>query len=170
MLGFYPEKIPYIKDVIDVIYKKEAIQIENVQRRATKLVKNIQHLSYIERLKYIRLPSLQVQYRRLRAYMVETFKILNNIDKVQHEHIFPISRTATRGHNQKIYKKNCRTNIRKYSFSQRIVDMWNSLPKQKQSTLQKPIKQPLEKSGDNILTRCLLTGGRIQLTKRGPRG
>ena len=28
------------------MYKKEAIQIENVQRRATKLVKNIQHLSY----------------------------------------------------------------------------------------------------------------------------
>ena len=161
MLGFYPENIPYIKDVIDVIYKKEAIQIENVQRRATKLVKNIQHLSYTERLKYIRLSSLQ--YRRLRAHMVETFKILYNIDKVQHEHIFPISRTATRGHNQKIYKKNCRTNIRKYSFSQRIVDMWNSSPKQvlnrnkNSQHFQKPIKQPLEKSGDTIL-------------KKGPRG
>ena len=100
------------------------------KRRATKLVKNIQHLSYTERLKYLVLPSLQ--YRRLRADIVETFKILYNIDKVQHEHIFPISRTATRGHNQKIYtcNKNSRTNIRKYSFSQRIVDMWNSLPKQ----------------------------------------
>ena len=73
---------------------------------------------------YIGLPSLQ--YRRLRADMVETFKI----HKVQHEQIFPIRWTATMGHNQKIYKKNCRTNIRKYSFSQRIVDMWNSLPKQ----------------------------------------
>ena len=62
--------------------------------------------------------------------LVETFKILNNIDKVQHEHIYLIGRTATRGHNQKIYKKNCRTNIRKYNFSQRILDMWNSLPKQ----------------------------------------
>ena len=63
--------------------------------------------------------------------MVETFKILNNIDKIQHEHFFAIGRTATRGHNQKIYKKNsyCRTNIRKYSFSQRIGDMWTSLPK-----------------------------------------
>ena len=104
------------------------MQIENLQRRVTTLVKIIQHLSYTERLKYLVLPSLQ--YRRLTADMVETFKILNNIDKVQHEYIFPISRTATRGHNQKIYKKNSRTNIRKYSFSQRIVDMWNSLPKQ----------------------------------------
>ena len=120
--------LEYGSNVWFVIYKKEAIQIENVHRRATKLVKNIQHLSYTERLKYLGLPSLQ--YRRLRANMVETFKILNNIDKVQHKHIFPISRTATTGHNQKIYKKNSRTNIRKYSFSQRIVDMWNSLPKQ----------------------------------------
>lgn len=73
--------------------------------------------------------------------MVETFKILNYIDKLQHEHLFPICRTATRGHTQKIYKKNCRTNIRKYSLSQRIVDMWKSLPKQvietKKSTLSK---------------------------------
>jgi hypothetical protein len=89
--------------------------------KSDQISKNIQNLSYTERLKYIGLPSLQ--YRRLRTDMVETFKILNNIDKVQHEHIFPISRTATRGHNQKIYKKNCRTNIRKYSFSQKIVNM-----------------------------------------------
>jgi len=104
------------------------MQIENLQRRVTTLVKIIQHLSYTERLKYLVLPSLQ--YRRLTADMVETFKILNNIDKVQHEYIFPISRIATMGHNQKIYNKNSRTNIRKYSFSQRIVDMWNSLTKQ----------------------------------------
>ena len=104
------------------------MQIENLQRRATTLVKIIQHLGYTERLKYLVLPALQ--YRRLRAHMVETFKILCNIDNVQHERIFPIGRTATRGHNQKIYTKNSRTNIRKYSFSQRIVDMWNSLPKQ----------------------------------------
>jgi len=93
----------YGSNVWSVIYKKEAIQIENVQRRATKLVQNIQHLSYTERLKYIGLPSLQ--HRRLRADMVETFKILNNIDKVQHEHIFPISRTATVGVTTRRYIK-----------------------------------------------------------------
>ena len=116
--------LEYGSNAWSVIFKKEVIQIENLQRRAITLAKIMQHLSYTERLKYLVLPSLQ--YRRLRADMVETFKILNNIDKVQHEHIFLISRTATRGHNQKIYKKNSRTNIRKYSFSQRIVDMWNS--------------------------------------------
>ena len=149
------------------------MQIENLQRRATTLIKIIQHLSYTERLKYLVLPALQ--YRRLRAHMVETFKILYNIDKVQHERIFPISRTVTRGHNQEIYKQNSRTNIRKYSFSQGIVDMWNSLPKHSNRNknsqhFQKPIKQPLAKSGDTILTRCLPIKGRNQPIKKVPRG
>ena len=56
--------------------------------------------------------------------MVETFRI---IDKVNNIKIFPKKENATRGHKHKIYKKHCRTNIRKYSFSQRDVDTWNSL-------------------------------------------
>ncbi len=60
--------------------------------------------------------------------MVETFKIINNIDKVNKEKITPINRTNTRGHNYKIYKRQVRLNIRKTSFSQRIVNSWNSLP------------------------------------------
>jgi hypothetical protein len=27
------------------------------------------------------------------------------------------------------FEKNCRTNVRKYSFSQRVVDEWNKIPK-----------------------------------------
>jgi hypothetical protein len=50
--------------------KKEAIIIENVQRRATRLVKEIQHLSYGDRLRNLGLPTLQ--YRRIRADLVET--------------------------------------------------------------------------------------------------
>jgi hypothetical protein len=60
--------------------------------------------------------------------MVETFRIINNIDKVNSNKIFPKNENTTRGHKHKIYKKQCRTNIRKYSFLQRVVDTWNSLP------------------------------------------
>jgi hypothetical protein len=56
---------------------------------STKLVKNIQHLSYSDRSRYLGLPSLQ--YRRLRSDMVETFRIINNIDKVNSNKIFPKS-------------------------------------------------------------------------------
>jgi hypothetical protein len=120
--------LEYGSNIWSVMYKKETIQIENVQRRATKLVKNIQHFSfsYSDRSRYLGLPSLQC--RRLRSDMVETFRIINNIDKVNSNKIFPKNENTTRGHKHKIYKKQCRTNIRKYSFSQRVVDTWNSLP------------------------------------------
>jgi hypothetical protein len=55
--------LEYGSNIWSVMHKKEAIQTENVQRRATKLVNNIQHLSYSDRSRYLGLPSLQ--YRRL---------------------------------------------------------------------------------------------------------
>ena len=59
-------------------YKKGYIDdLEKVQRRATKLLQNISHLSYPERLAALNLPILV--YRRIRGDMIETFKILNNI-------------------------------------------------------------------------------------------
>ncbi len=60
--------------------------------------------------------------------MIEVFKIINEIDHVDKEKIAPIAQTRTRGHQYKIYKRPVRLNIRKYSFSQRIVANWNKLP------------------------------------------
>lgn len=119
--------LEYGSTVWSVINKREAILIENVQRRATRLLKNLQHYTYGERLLILGLPTLE--YRRIRSDLVETYKILNGIDKVECENnIFPQRVSNTRGNQQKIFKKHCRTNKRKYSFSQRIVDNWNSLP------------------------------------------
>ena len=51
------------------MYKKDRIAIENVQRRATKLVKSCNRLSISDRLKKLGLPSLE--YRRERSDMVQ---------------------------------------------------------------------------------------------------
>ena len=58
-------------------YKKGHIDLEKVQLRATKLLQNISHLSYSERLAALSLPILE--YRRIRGDMIDTFKILSNI-------------------------------------------------------------------------------------------
>ena len=36
----------------------------------------------------------------------------------------------TRGHNFTLVKKQCRLDVRKFSFSQRTIDVWNKLSKE----------------------------------------
>ena len=100
--------------------------LENVQRRATRLVKALQGKTYSERLRSLVLPSLQ--YRRLRNDMVQTYKIVRDIDIVDKDKLFTIvTKTRTRGHKYKLFKRRSRLNILKNVFSNRVVDTWNTL-------------------------------------------
>ena len=49
--------------------------IENIQRRATKLIPGLSDLSYEDRLRRLKLPSLS--YRRSRGDMIEIYKIMS---------------------------------------------------------------------------------------------
>ena len=85
-------------------------------------------MEYPDRLKKLKMPTLK--YRCLRGDMIETFKIITGIyDNEVTEGIFDLDpNTRTRGHNKKIKKKFCKINLRKFSFTNRIVDIWNTLP------------------------------------------
>ena len=69
--------------------KKDRIEIENVQRRVTRLVRACKILSYPERLRKLGLPTLE--YRRQRADMYQVYKILNDIDKVDKDKLFSMA-------------------------------------------------------------------------------
>ena len=58
---------------------KHINMIENVQKRATKLVDGLHDLGYPERLKRVDLPTLS--HRRTRGDMIEIFKHLHAYDK-----------------------------------------------------------------------------------------
>ena len=119
--------IEYATQVWSPQNKKDKITLENVQRRAARLVKCIKHLSYSERLKALGLPTLE--YRRERANIIQVYKILLDIDKAHRENLFQMAAyTSTRGHPLKLFKKRCRLNLRKNYFSQRVIDQWNGLP------------------------------------------
>ena len=85
-------------------------------------------MEYPDRLKKLKMPTLK--YRCLRGDMIETFKIITGIyDNEVTEGIFDLDpNTRTRGHSKKIKKKFCKINLRKFSFTNRIVDLWNTLP------------------------------------------
>ena len=106
--------------------KKDIFILENTQRRATKLVSAIKNYEYEERLRILGLPTLT--YRRERNDVIQIFKILNNIDKLEKDLFFKdANKTTTRGHSMKLAKGHSRLNIRAKAFSQRSVNAWNSL-------------------------------------------
>ena len=59
---------------------------EGVQRRATKMIPSLRNLPYEERLK--RLGMFSLRHRRLRGDMIEVFKVIHGIDKVNLENLF----------------------------------------------------------------------------------
>ena len=103
---------------------KNIKSLERVQKRVTKLVPSIKKLSYSERLRVLKLPSLQ--YRRLRGDLIQVYKMLNK--NKSYEYFLKLNTDSrTRCHNYKLYKSSCRVDIRKFTFSRRVVDIWNSL-------------------------------------------
>ena len=102
-------------------------RIEAVQRRATRLVSNISDMTYEGRLRKLGIPTLQ--YRRSRADMIQVYKIIHGIDRISIPEFFEIvCESKTRGHQYKIAKKRSSTSMRKHTFSNRVVEEWNSLP------------------------------------------
>ena len=79
----------------------------------TRLVKSlyVSGMTYQERLQELGSPSLE--YRRLRADVIEVFKIINRIHIVNIKKVYtPAQCTDTRGHTDKLFKRRSRLNAR----------------------------------------------------------
>ena len=106
--------------------RKDVDMFEKIQRRATKLIPELRDLTYEERLKECGLTTLET--RRLRGDQIEVFKILNGYENIDSNIFFEIKESKiTRGHNYTLVKKQSRLDVRKYSFSQRTINVWNNL-------------------------------------------
>ena len=106
-------------------YAKDILLLEKVQRRATKLVWGLKDLSYEERLERLKLFSLEE--RRLRGDLIQTFKLLTGKENVDYEILFNRSTNHLRGNSFKLSKSQCNILCRRRFFSQRVIDIWNSL-------------------------------------------
>jgi len=107
-------------------YSKDKILLEKIQHRFTRMVPGLKNLDYATRLDKLRLWSLEE--RRNRADLIELFKMFKGLTKVRVEELFERSlNSKTRGHSLKLKKQHCRTDLRKFFFSERVVDRWNLL-------------------------------------------
>ena len=107
-------------------YKEDIKAVETIQRRATRMIPTIKHLSYGRRLRELELPSLV--HRRKRGDMIFTYKLLNDRLDMDKNDFFKVTNTGTRGHHMKIYKEHATKRSRVNMFSNRVVKNWNGLP------------------------------------------
>ena len=110
--------------------QKDINMIENVQRRATKLVKSIKDLEYEDRLAHLKLYKLSD--RRCRGDMLYFYKILNGMVNLDPLKLVTMSKNpyGSRGHDYKLQHvyPAPKTDLGRNVFSNRIVLPWNRLP------------------------------------------
>jgi hypothetical protein len=113
--------------------KRDRDALEYVQRRGTRLVEGISHLSYEERLKALKLPTLE--FRRQRSDAIQAFKSLKGLDQLNYRkecnicnnHMLRLSNTSsTRGHTLKLAVQH-QPGLKSTHFGHRVVKNWNSL-------------------------------------------
>ena len=60
--------------------------------------------------------------------LIMTYKIINGLVDVDMNFFFTVNANHTRSNGLKLYKNRFNSNTRKFSFPQRIINDWNSLP------------------------------------------
>ena len=93
------------------------------------MIPELRDLSCESRLLQCGLTTLE--NRRLRGDQIEVFNIVNGYENVDRNTcmFFKLKEgSRTRGHKAALVKEQCRLDMRKYSFSQRVIHEWNKLP------------------------------------------
>jgi hypothetical protein len=136
--AFVRPHLEYAAPVWNCLNRKEIKRLEDVQKRATKLVPQLRDMCYEERLLNLGLTSLED--RRMRGDMIQMFKIERRINRVELSRKCEDERPVMDGEGpacsviarrrssiriQKEFVKKC--TVRERCFINRVADPWNEL-------------------------------------------
>jgi len=125
-------------------FKKDEELLERVQRRATRMMRGVEHLSYDERLRELGLFSLKK--RRLRGDLLNASKYLKG--RCQEDGAKPFSvvpSDRTRGNGHKLKQRKFCLKMRK-NFTLRVMEHCNSVSREiAESSSLKILKTHLDK-------------------------
>ena len=116
--------LEYASCVWNTAYIGDLNLVESIQRRFMRSIINMSSNSYEDRLNLLNL----FKDRLLRADLIMVWQIINEQCSVAFEDIFRYSPVlVTRCHPYKLFSNHYNLDVRKRSFSVRVINAWNSL-------------------------------------------